>query len=68
MGKEMLKAGFATIYEAKIGAEFGDFEKKYRKTEEVARKKKLGMWAGKLKDYESPRAYKIRTATTSEQK
>ncbi|TVY94486.1 putative endonuclease [Lachnellula willkommii] len=68
VGKEMLKAGLATIYEAKIGAEFGNFEKTYRKTEEVARKKKLGMWAGKLKDYESPRDYKIRTAAINEQK
>lgn len=66
MGKEMLKAGLATVYEAKMGAEFGDFEGKYRKTEEVAKRKKLGMWSGKAKDYESPRDYKIRTA--SEQK
>jgi len=62
VGKEMLKAGLATVYEAKMGAEFGDFEDKYRKTEEVAKKKKLGMWSGKTKDYESPRDYKIRTA------
>jgi endonuclease YncB( thermonuclease family) len=66
VGKEMLKAGLATVYEAKMGAEFGDFEGKYRKTEEVAKRKKLGMWSGKAKDYESPRDYKIRTA--SEQK
>ncbi|TVY30451.1 putative endonuclease [Lachnellula hyalina] len=68
VGKEMLKAGFATIYEAKYGAEFGSFENAYRKTEEVAKKKKLGMWAGKLKDYESPRDYKTRTAAINEQK
>jgi len=68
VGKEMLKAGFATVYEAKMGAEFGDFEEKYRKTEEVAKRKKLGMWAGKMKDYESPRDYKIRTAAVNEQK
>ena len=68
VGRAMLKAGFATIYEAKMGAEFGDFEEKYRKTEEEARRKKRGMWAGKLKDYESPREYKIRTAAANEQK
>jgi endonuclease YncB( thermonuclease family) len=68
VGKEMLKAGFATIYEAKMGAEFGDFEERYRKTEEVAKRKKLGMWSGKMKDYESPRDYKIRTAAVNEQK
>ncbi len=62
VGKEMLKAGLATVYEAKMGAEFGDFEEKYRKAEEVAKRKKLGMWAGNAKDYESPRDYKTRTA------
>lgn len=64
VGKEMLKAGMATVYEAKMGAEFGDFEESYREVEEVARKKKRGMWAGKMADYESPRAYKTRTAAT----
>ena len=68
VGKEMLKAGFATVYEAKMGAEFGAFEAKYRETEEVARRKKRGMWAGRLKDYESPRDYKMRTAAFNEQK
>ena len=68
VGKEMLKAGLATVYEANTGAEFGDFEEKYRKTEEVAKRKKRGMWAGKLKDYESPRDYKTRTATLNEVK
>lgn len=68
VGREMLKAGFATVYEAKMGAEFGDFEEQYKATEVVARKKKRGMWAGKMKDYESPRDYKIRTAAVNEQK
>lgn len=68
VGKEMLKAGFATLYEAKMGAEFGDFEAKYRKTEELAKKRKLGMWAGRAKDYESPRAYKTRTGSMIETK
>lgn len=61
----MLKAGLATVYEAKMGAEFGDFEEKYRKAEEIAKRKKLGMWAGKAKDYESPRDYKTRTASNN---
>lgn len=68
VGKEMLKAGFATVYEAKSGAEFGDFEEKYREVEEKAKRKKLGMWAGKSKDYESPRDYKIRTAALNDTK
>ncbi|TVY78446.1 putative endonuclease lcl3, partial [Lachnellula suecica] len=43
VGKAMLKAGYATIYDAKMGAEFGDFEEKYRRMEEVAKRKKMGM-------------------------
>lgn len=66
MGKEMLKAGMATVYEANTGAEFGDFEQKYRKTEEVAKRKKRGMWAASK--LESPRDYKTRTAAMSETK
>ncbi|CZS91067.1 probable Probable endonuclease lcl3 [Rhynchosporium agropyri] len=68
VGKEMLKAGFATVYEAKSGAEFGDFEEKYRAIEEKAKRKKLGMWAGRAKDYESPRDFKTRTAALSDTK
>ena len=68
VGKQMLKAGLATIYEAKMGAEFGDFEQKYRRAEAKAKQKKIGMWAGKAADYESPRDYKIRTATMNENK
>lgn len=64
----MLKKGLATIYEAKMGAEFGDFEEDYRKVEQVAKRKKLGMWSGKMKDYESPMDYKKRTAALNEQK
>jgi endonuclease YncB( thermonuclease family) len=68
VGREMLKAGFATVYDAKSGAEFGDFEVKYRKTEELAKRRKRGIWSGKLKDFESPRDYKTRTAALSETK
>jgi endonuclease YncB( thermonuclease family) len=68
VGKAMLRAGMATVYEAKMGAEFGDFEEKYRKAEAKAKRKKVGMWKGNLADYESPRDYKIRTATMNEMK
>lgn len=68
VGKEMLKAGMATIYEAKMGAEFGDFEEKYRKAEEKAKAKKKGMWATNASDYESPRDYKTRTSAINEPK
>lgn len=62
---EMLKRGLATVYEAKIGSEFGGdkMEKKYRKAEWWAKKRAKGLW----KDYrrvgsgwESPREYKNR--------
>jgi endonuclease YncB( thermonuclease family) len=68
VGKEMLKAGMATVYEAKMGAEFGNFEEKYRKMEELAKKKQRGMWSSKAEDYESPRDYKTRTAALNETK
>jgi len=68
VGKEMLKAGLAAVYEAKMGAEFGDFEVEYRKTEERAKRKRRGMWAGKPDEYESPRDYKTRTANMNEMK
>lgn len=62
VGKEMLKRGLATVYEAKMGAEYGDFEQKYRGIEEVAKMKRRGMWSMKPSAYESPRDYKTRTA------
>ncbi|TAQ90175.1 hypothetical protein B7494_g1513 [Chlorociboria aeruginascens] len=65
VGQEMLRAGFATVYEANSGAEFGNFEAMYRQIEARAKKKKRGMWSGKMKDYESPRDYKLRTAVQS---
>jgi len=68
VGKEMLKAGMATVYEAKQGAEFGDFEEKYRQLEETAKKRKRGIWGGNKKDFESPREYKTRTAKMGETK
>ncbi|KAL9036799.1 MAG: hypothetical protein Q9214_005979 [Letrouitia sp. 1 TL-2023] len=60
VGFEMLKRGLATVYEAKSGAEFGKLEDKYRSAEKWAKIKRKGMWAGKKKDYESPRDYKTR--------
>lgn len=64
----MLKAGLATVYEAKMGAEFGDFEDQYRSIEDRARRRKLGIWSVKAEDYESPRDYKTRTAALNDSK
>jgi len=66
----MLKAGLATIYEAKSGAEFGAVEDQYRAAEKKARESQVGMWARPSlrqrlsgttnKALESPREYKAR--------
>ncbi|EXJ74057.1 uncharacterized protein A1O5_02351 [Cladophialophora psammophila CBS 110553] len=58
---QMLRAGLATIYEAKSGVEFGRArEERYRRAEWWAKARRKGMWAGNRKDYESPREYKTR--------
>lgn len=62
VGLQMLRMGWATVYEAKSGAEFGHLEDRYRKAEGWAKLKRKGMWGGKMKDYESPRDYKSRVA------
>lgn len=41
---EMLRNGLGVVYEAKIGAEFGDNEAWYRKLEQQAKRKKRGLW------------------------
>lgn len=64
----MLKAGYATVYEAKTGSEFGNNEIKYRAVEARAKSKRKGMWAGSQKNYESPRDYKNRTSGIDESK
>ncbi|KAJ5718920.1 uncharacterized protein N7483_010002 [Penicillium malachiteum] len=62
---EMLKRGLATVYEAKVGAEFGGeaMEKKYRRAEWWAKKRSKGLWKDYKRigsDWESPREYKTR--------
>ncbi|RYP79413.1 hypothetical protein DL770_006685 [Monosporascus sp. CRB-9-2] len=60
VGLEMLKRGLATTYEAKYGAEFGGLEEEYKAAEADAKAKKLGIWGGKPRHFESPRDYKTR--------
>ncbi|KAI7471032.1 SNase-domain-containing protein [Hortaea werneckii] len=71
VGYDMLKKGWATVYEAKSGSEFGGKEEQYRAAEARAKQKKVGMWQepgmlgkllGKKETTESPREYKTRTA------
>lgn len=65
--------GLATVYEAKTGSEFGGFEEKYRRAEEEAKGRKVGMWSrpgilarilgkGGNEVVETPREYKTRHA------
>lgn len=78
IGLEMLKAGLATVYEAKSGSEFGNSEEQYRAAEKKAKAQKVGMWAkpsllqrlggGGTKVTESPREYKARHAAADKQK
>ncbi|KAF2270712.1 SNase-domain-containing protein [Lojkania enalia] len=78
VGLEMLRKGLATVYEAKTGSEFGEFEQQYREAEEKARADKVGMWTRpsilarlrgeKAKTFESPREYKARHTATEKQK
>ncbi|KAF2831370.1 SNase-domain-containing protein [Ophiobolus disseminans] len=78
VGLEMLKAGLATVYEAKSGSEFGTSEERYRATEKKAKAQKVGMWAkasllqklggGSTKAPESPREYKARHAAADKLK
>ncbi|PTB81415.1 P34-Arc-domain-containing protein [Trichoderma longibrachiatum ATCC 18648] len=62
VGLEMIKAGLATVYEAKSGGEYGGLEERYKAAEAKARRKRRGMWAGDPKAFESPREYKTRWA------
>ena len=66
VGLQMLRAGLATVYEAKTGVEFGkDLEQKYRSAEWWAKTKRKGMWSGSKKNFESPREYKARHGSGS---
>lgn len=73
VGLEMLKNGMATVYEAKFGSEFGNKEEIYRRAQEKAQSKGVGMWQGKKEPgvigklmgrkkekFETPRQYKDR--------
>jgi len=61
VGLEMLKKGFATVYEAKSGLEFGGKEEIYHAAEARAKSKGKGVWGRKVQEsWESPRDYKTR--------
>lgn len=68
VGLNMIKQGLATVYEAKVGSEFGGQEAKYRAAEVKAKQRGVGMWqsgiweklTGKGAAPETPREYKKR--------
>lgn len=68
VGLNMIREGLATVYEAKMGSEFGGQEAKYRAAEGKAKQSGVGMWqtgiwnklTGKGKSPETPREYKKR--------
>ncbi|TDZ12991.1 putative endonuclease LCL3 [Colletotrichum sidae] len=68
VGLEMLKRGLATTYEAKSGVEWGGLEDAYKAAEAKAKAKKLGIWGGKARNFESPRDYKTRVNEAEEKK
>lgn len=47
VGLEMIRAGAATVYEAKFGSEFGGQEAVYAEAEKRAKAANVGMWAHK---------------------
>ncbi|KAA8917825.1 hypothetical protein TRICI_000027 [Trichomonascus ciferrii] len=55
---EMLKNGWAVVYEGKIGSEFNGNEEWFRQLEAEARKKRIGIFQGKKKDFISPGQFK----------
>ncbi|EEP81839.1 conserved hypothetical protein [Uncinocarpus reesii 1704] len=74
VGLQMLKQGWATVYEAKTGVEFGgaELERKYRDAEAWAKRRGLGLWEGlkgkKKEKWESPREFKTRMAAEEAQR
>lgn len=83
VGLTMLRQGLATVYEAKVFAEFGGHESKYRAAEQKAKDKGVGMWHGQHKGksgflggffskkkevLETPRQYKQRMNALEKEK
>lgn len=55
---EMLRNGWATVYEAKVGAEFNGHEDLFFQLEKDSKRKKRGIFKKGTKSFESPREYK----------
>jgi endonuclease YncB( thermonuclease family) len=60
----LVSNGFATLYEG-AGAEYGGMRSTFETLEKQARKRRVGMWAGKEAHKESPMDFKKRTKSES---
>lgn len=58
VSKEMLRNGWAVVYESRIGAEFNGHEDEFRYLEAEGRRKKLGIFQKGTKRFVSPGEYK----------
>lgn len=58
ISEEMLRNGWATIYEAKTGAEFNGNKEKFTQLELEAKRKSKGMFKKGVKNLVTPREYK----------
>jgi len=59
VSRDMLRAGWCTVYEGKTGAEFNGLETQFRMLEQQAKRRRVGMWKTG-KHLESPAEYKRR--------
>ncbi|KAK9453493.1 hypothetical protein V1511DRAFT_447247, partial [Dipodascopsis uninucleata] len=57
---EMLRSGWAMVYESNVMAAFGSSKQEYQQVEEYAIKKRLGMWKHGRDAVETPGQYKLR--------
>lgn len=55
---EMLRAGWAIVYESKMGAAFGSSKSLYTKIEQNTKRAKIGIWQDGENAPESPKLYK----------
>ncbi|ANB13178.1 Lcl3p [Sugiyamaella lignohabitans] len=58
VSKEMLRQGWAVVYEAKQGAEFNGQEAAFRKLEQASKNRKIGMFRKGTKSLVTPGEYK----------
>jgi endonuclease YncB( thermonuclease family) len=63
ISKEMLRNGWAVVYESRSGAEFNGYEEEFRYLELQSRRKKIGIFQKGIKHFVSPGEYKKASKT-----